>query len=219
MNILKIAKKLSVIALITFTGVLIKQLPSQAKDLGLYCNQSTVLSGFKFSYICTNQGNKLKIFNTYSNNRNLTIDGNVIVNSQGNLFRNRDGSISIISFPSQGSLTLASDSSNYYPIEVYTGVTTGKLIKSVSVSCNSGSKHVSSFIFSATCSQQAPRFAAQNNSRTEKVFSFSGKRGNLQFKNYQWINPQEQEQLDFSAIAKGKNFAGQSFKIEIREAK
>lgn len=219
MKALTLVKSIPVLAIVSSSLILLAPKPSYGKDLVIRCNESTVLSGFKFTLNkCKGNSAQLAIANTYANPRKLGIEGNII-QSNGSLYHQDNSSRSIIDFPTKGTLVSQVNTGGYagYGLNIFPAAITSKLIKSISTSCNDGTKKLAGVIFTIICTSKEPRFIVENTSNSTKTIASYGSRGNFNFRNYKEISPGSQHRFDLSAIATGKNVAAQKHRFEIRQ--
>lgn len=198
--------------------------PQQVNSKNLYveCNKSTIFSGFKFTLKKCNQNvGQLTISNTYASTKKLSLAGNIIFN-YGSLYHLNNGTRSIITFPSRGTFVTYVSIANVSfegirtKINISPANITSKLVKPISLACDDGTQKIAGIIFTPTCSNQAPRFIAENTTNSEKVVVYYGSRGDFKFRISTAISPKSQQQIDLSAGAKSQNFSSQKHKLEIR---
>ncbi len=188
----------------------------------LECNESTILSGFKFTLTkCNEDLGKITIYNTYNNAKKLGIQGNVI-RSNGSLYLtlNKYDGDSIIDFPARASLSFnlyIYDRKRSY-LYISPANSNFKLIKTVLITCNDGTQNIVGLAFVSTCSNRDAKFIVENNTNNKKIVVTYEKIGNFKFSNFTSIAPKTQQKIDLSAFSNGKDFASQKHKLEIRSS-
>ncbi len=223
MNMIKPVQAITAMAVaasfLSLTSQAQVSIPQQvnSKYLQVICNQSTILSGFKFTLKQCNQNvGELTISNTYPSNKKLSLAGNIILKN-GSLYHEKNDSRSIITFTGRGTLV-----TNVYvdyqdtKLNISPANITSKLVKTISLACDDGTQRLAGIIFTPTCSNQAPRFIAENTTNSQKLVVYYGSKGKFKFRNSTVISPKSQQRVDVSAVARSQNSASQKHKFEIR---
>lgn len=224
MNMIKPVQAMTAMAVAVSFLSLTPQVYSQVvlgvnyKNFKLECNQSTILSGFKFTLTkCNKNLGQITINNTYNNAKKLGIRGN-LVNSNGRWYLdNRRDGYNIIDFTARANLSLnisvvSAQSPRLY---IFPANSNLKLIKTVLISCNDGTQKIAGLIFTPTCSNRDAKFIVENTNNIERRIVTYGKIGNFSFRNFKIINSKSQQRVDLSAFSQEKNLASKKHKLEI----